>query len=285
MKKCFSKICSLVLALSMTFGLGTPAFAVEVEEEIDAQSVTESGDDTRVPVTLTAEEEVFSVSVPSALPVYVTQYSEVLVADGTQVVNNSGSPVSISDLQIEAKSGWTIEDYDSFESQSYTFGAKRIAMRVGSVKTTGENSTDFHEGSFNTMTSYDRDGVTNVVDLSYDVKLPVLDQEVTEPIANITFVLSWASGIIPNGYVIQAPKEIQVIDGVYQLGYGDSYQLNAVEDYGMEVGTWYSSNPEVVKVEPSTGVITAVGEGTCTIYYTKDGLSGSLPLRSRSPIP
>lgn len=272
----YNRLITSLLATCMLVNTVIPAFALD-DVTIGEQNLDSSGQEATVPVTLDSEEAIFSVQVPSNLPIVVTSQGEVLTATNAKVVNNSAAPVEISDFEIESQSGWTFVDYDSFEKSDIGRATKNAAFRVGAVKTTGNNTTDFNESSFNVMSAYDPEGENNIVDFSYDIKIPAMDSPINEQIANITFIVDWASGIVPVGYIIRVPEDIQDIGGVYQLGYNQSCQLTAVEEYGVESGIWESSQPSVISIDPESGYATAVGEGTCTIYYTKGNLKGSVP--------
>lgn len=75
------------------------------------------------------------------------------------------------------------------------------------------------------------------------------------------------------GYV--TISSIQLNQSMLELEYGQSEQLRATvipSNWSGEI-TWSSSDPEVATVED--GMVTAVGDGTCTITVTADGRTAS----------
>lgn len=185
MKK--EKILSSVLALTMVTALSVPVFAVEAE----TSDVNASGTESTIPVELTAEPILFSVSVPSALPVHVSADGVITVAEGTKIVNNSGGAVKISNLSLTAKGDWEMTDYDTYDHTTDVIGSKKFAIQASVLKTTGDDTTNYTDELFPILASKN-EGDTDEIDFTYDVKVAAQDTTFEgEGLADLVFTLSW----------------------------------------------------------------------------------------------
>lgn len=193
------KIKSLALAAVMALACAVPAFAAEPPTITGTQDISSAGGTATVPVNLDAEAVVFSVTVPTSLPVAVNAKGEVTVAtEGAKIVNNSGAPVKITDVSLTAGGSWTSADYDSFDAASKPLNTKEFALKAGELKTTGANTTNGDDDSatlFGNIGQYDSAGITNVCDLTYDVKVPAQTELLDgDKLADIVFTIGWAQG-------------------------------------------------------------------------------------------
>lgn len=130
-----SKFLPLLLALSLLLSV-TPVFAAEEQS---------------VPVTLTVEAPIFSVTVPTALPVTITQDGSILTADNAAITNLSAGPIAIYDVEILAASGWETVAYGTLDLKDAQVNAKKLSLQLifgdeetGTiVNTTGADTNDF----------------------------------------------------------------------------------------------------------------------------------------------
>ena len=66
--------------------------------------------------------------------------------------------------------------------------------------------------------------------------------------------------------IVNTPPNAGLISGNTSLNIGSIVTMSTDGDAG---GTWSSANPSVATIDPSTGVVTAVGIGNAIITYTK----------------
>lgn len=95
------KILSLVLAGIMLLSLSAPAMAVDA-----------SGNVGNTPVEVTADAAVFSVTVPTSIPVTIDANAVVACPDNLQVINQSSAPVEITGIELR-ESAWHLADFNN----------------------------------------------------------------------------------------------------------------------------------------------------------------------------
>ena len=66
--------------------------------------------------------------------------------------------------------------------------------------------------------------------------------------------------------VVTSPPNAGILSGNTDLNIGSNVTMTTNGDAG---GTWSSANTSVATIDPSTGVVTAVGLGNAVISYTK----------------
>ena len=172
------KLLSVVLTLLLLLATSVPAYASEI---------TTAGDGT-VPVELTVEAPVFSVTVPTVLPITQTETGEVQVATNATIVNNSAGPIKISGLQTKGINGWSTTDFTSLDTKSAKVGSKSVGLnfKFGSanVKTKGADTNDFT--GFVTLIKGES------LPLTYDAKLPAQKTaQIGAQIAEVIFTVGW----------------------------------------------------------------------------------------------
>lgn len=108
----------LFSALALSLSLAVPVFA----ETSDATQTS--------PVNLTAAPAVFSIKVPTALPVSVDGAGIVTIPSETpKIENNSQAPVKVSGVQVTAKDDWALVDM-SKDMQTVKAGTKEMALSL-----------------------------------------------------------------------------------------------------------------------------------------------------------
>lgn len=177
MKTNTTKVFSLFLVLAMLLS-ATPVMAAE-------------GDQT-VPVDLTVEAPIFSVTVPIALPITITEDGEIVTSDSAAIINNSAGPVVISDIQIKGINGWETVNYGSIDMATAKVNTKNVSLQLifgdkdtgTTVSTTGEDTNDF--------ASFIRLAKAETLPLLYDAEVPA-QKTVYESaqIAEVIFTVGW----------------------------------------------------------------------------------------------
>ena len=125
-----NRIPALLLAMLLTLSLSVSAFA--------AGSTTAT-----VPVTLTVDNQyrAVNVTVPSSLPVYVTN-GTVITADNAKITNNSKTgAVQVTAISV-TDGAYKVGSYDSFS------GSKTIALKINGCVTTGTGRGQLTSSAF-----------------------------------------------------------------------------------------------------------------------------------------
>ena len=136
-----NRIPALLLAMLLTLSLSVSAFA--------AGSTTAT-----VPVTLT----VVNVTVPSSLPVYVTN-GTVITADNAKITNNSKTgAVQVTAISV-TDGTYKVGSYDSFS------GSKTIALKINSCVTKSAGKMSITKDAFPKI------GVAQNLPLTYFAKV------------------------------------------------------------------------------------------------------------------
>ena len=201
MKK-LTKIVSLALALCMVFALGISA---------NADSITTSGGSGSTPVNLsttvdgtiggTPAATALSVTVPTALPMAMSQAGDVTTATNCKIVNNSYGAVRVRSVTINAVNNWTLT---AFGAKSTLAGEKVDAKKLGFAMTIGGGAqvkTDSSNLVTQTLlaapiTGCYMTGIGNTsgnsVAIDYSAIITPLSTAVTNStIANVVFVIEW----------------------------------------------------------------------------------------------
>ena len=182
------KLLSTILALVMVASLSTTAFALT-----EAPGVYESGGNESVPVTLNVAPAIFSVSVPSVLPVSVTADGEVVCAESgeARIINYSHGAVKVTNLEIDAINGWETVDFDNANMHKVAVNSRLFAFTINDEKTTGADAITFDAANFPVLDgANDTDSDELVID--YDALIAPQNAAVVDmDIANIVFTIAW----------------------------------------------------------------------------------------------
>ena len=170
------KFLSLVIALALAVSTIPSAFASEVDAE---------GSGGSVPVVLTQEATSFSVTIPTALPVYVSADHEISVATDAKIINNNFGSVQVKSLTVEDLNGWTLmsfnSDFSKSKVDSYEYG---LQFMGSNVNTDGSCSV----ANFSVING------NSSLHLDYDANISMLSNPVELNIAKVIFVVGWNDG-------------------------------------------------------------------------------------------
>lgn len=124
------------------------------------------------------DEDIFSVTVPAVLHLTVSKDGTVYAADTAQIVNDSTSAVSVTNVSLFAENGWEIVPY-STNMANEKVNAKRIGFCINGA----ESGTTFVERQIA------KDGT---LDLDYDAVVSATSEPIDEQVLTVVFVLGWA---------------------------------------------------------------------------------------------
>ncbi len=205
MTKTLRKPVTMLLALCMVFSLAVGACA---------DDITASGGSATSPVNLTTTNDGIgggegggtitptrmSVTVPTALPMTMSQDGDVLTADNCRITNNSYGAVRVRSVSISAASGWNLTafgDKASLAGEKVDSNKLGFALSIGGgaqVATSTDEATQSLitapiEGCYMTGAG---DSSRNSVGVDYEAIVTPLSSAVTAAtVASVVFVIEW----------------------------------------------------------------------------------------------
>ena len=201
MKK-FKKPASLILALCLVFALAVSACA--------DNNITASGGSGTTPVSLSSTTDgssggdpagtAMNVTVPTSLPMTMSQDGDVLTADNCRITNNSYGAVRVASVSICAAEGWNLTafgDKASLAGEKVDSNKLGFALSIGGgaqVATSTDEATQSLitapiEGCYMTGVG---DSSRNSVGVDYEAIVTPLSSAVTAAtVASVVFVIEW----------------------------------------------------------------------------------------------
>lgn len=196
------KFIALALSLCMVCAMSVSAFAAEVESDGGAGTT---------PVYLSSTEDgsidgepaatAMSVTVPTALPMAMSQTGDVTTATDCKIINNSFGAVRVKSVTISTANGWRLT---AFGDKSTLASEKVDSNKLGfSIAIGGGNTvmTDTSNESTQALISAPIAGCYmsgagnqngNTVSVIYNAIVTPLSSPVTNAnIANVVFVIEW----------------------------------------------------------------------------------------------
>ena len=196
------KFLALALALCMYACMSATAFAAEIDT---------SGGSGSTPVSLTSTSDgttggdptgtAMSVTVPTALPMTMSQTGDVTTADNCRIVNNSYGAVRVKTVEITAASGWKLT---AFGDQSTLAREKVDSNKLGFALSIGGGitvQTDASNAASQTLIAAPVTGcymsgvgdtTGNSVNIAYSAIVTPLSGAVNNAtVANVVFVIEW----------------------------------------------------------------------------------------------
>jgi len=194
----------ITLALALCLALSASVFA-------SAAEVNSDGGSGSTPVYLSSTEDgtldgdpsatAMSVTVPTALPMAMSQTGDVTTADNCRIVNNSYGAVRVKSVTITAENGWKLTafgDKATLASEKVDSNKLGFALSIGGGK---QVVTDNSNASTQALISAPAAGCYmsgvgnasgNTVAVDYDAIVTPLSNAVTNAnIANVVFVIEW----------------------------------------------------------------------------------------------
>ena len=194
----------ITLALALCLALSASVFASAAEVNSDGGSGS-----TPVYLSSTADGTMegdpaataMSVTVPTALPMAMSQTGDVTTADNCRIVNNSYGAVRVKSVTITAENGWKLTafgDKATLASEKVDSNKLGFALSIGGGK---QVVTDNSNASTQALISAPAAGCYmsgvgnasgNTVAVDYDAIVTPLSNAVTNAnIANVVFVVEW----------------------------------------------------------------------------------------------
>lgn len=196
------KFVSIILSLTMLLTISVAASANEIEADGGAAttpvylSSTEDGSIDGAPAATA-----MSVTVPTALPMAMSQNGDVTTATDCKIINNSFGAVRVKSVSITAGDDWSLT---AFGDKSTLAGEKVDANKIGFAMSIGggrQVETDDSDTDYQSLISSPIDGCymsgagnpsANYVEIEYSAIVTPLSNPVTNAnIANVVFVIEW----------------------------------------------------------------------------------------------
>lgn len=114
------KLISLIIVLVLSFIQAIPSAAAKIST---------SGNTGSVPVTVSAEASVFSVTVPTSIPLSVDANANVTCASNLKIINNSSAPVVVTGIVVQ-NGVWSIVGYNG-GNRSSLYSEKVNSNKLG----------------------------------------------------------------------------------------------------------------------------------------------------------
>ena len=144
-----------------------------------------------VPVNVTREAAIFSVVVPTTLPISVDADGNVTTATDATIINNSGAPVAVTKVELTSQSNWTLAAYNrdilNLPVDAKQFG---LQMNIGdkTVATSNSGTSDILSDSLNARIAKGQNCA-----VTYNALFPAQTAAVSDTqIANVVFTVGWA---------------------------------------------------------------------------------------------
>ncbi|MBQ9718833.1 MAG: hypothetical protein IJV76_12645 [Clostridia bacterium] len=196
------KFITLALALCMALSASVCAYA--------AESDTDGGSGS-TPVYLSSTDDgtmngepsatAMSVTVPTALPMAMSQTGDVTTADNCQIVNHSYGAVRVKSVTISAENGWRLTafgDKSTLASEKVDSDQLGFALRIGGGEWAVTDSSDESAQALisapiaGCYMSGAGNAANNSVSVDYSAIVTPLSTPVTNAnIANVVFVIEW----------------------------------------------------------------------------------------------
>lgn len=196
------KILSTILALCMVCAMSVSAFAADVSTP---------GGSGSTPVNLSSTDDgtpggapsatAMSVTVPTALPMAMSQTGDVTTATDCKIVNNSFGAVRVKSVSISTANGWKLT---AFGDKSTLAREKVDSNKLGFALSIGGGSavqTDTSNESAQALISAPvtgcymsgvGDATGNSVNVAYSTIVTPLSKPVTSAtVATVVFVIEW----------------------------------------------------------------------------------------------
>ena len=177
------RMISLVMAMVMVCSFATTAFAADI---------TSAGGNGTTPVVLNVEPAIFSVTVPTSLPVTMTAQGDIQVATEAKIINNSAGAVRVENVAITPAGDWTLIAFDT-DPASLLVDEHKLGLLLNGSKTGENGQYAFVADDWDVMQATDgADGGDDEFVFTYDAILPIQTVDFAdETIANVVFTVDW----------------------------------------------------------------------------------------------
>lgn len=196
----------------------------------------------------------------------VLTFSDGVTASCTVTVEEESLSLSAADVVLNAcSSDGTIEG----STAEIEYAVNNVRSGIKSLEVSDTNVLVATEKENGTFSDEDNNSLSGIIRL----------KGLAPGTAAVTVTSQYGSTAAITATVVRLPESVEIITEELPVSVGDSKVIHArvlPEDTSDKTVTWTSSDADVVKVNPTTGRITAVGSGTATITAAaeENSLSG-----------
>lgn len=198
---------------------------------------------------------VFSVALPTSLPVTLDADGNISVSDSAAITNNGDGAVAVSGITVTPLNSWALCE-DSTEVSDAEIGSKCFAMRFNGANTAIDGSVD--------VSAFPAIAAGGSMALTYAAAVTPQIDNVSQTIANVVFTVSWSGhGPLTGIAVTTAPTKTSYDDG------------NAFDSTGMAVTATYAdgTTSSVNGWTVTDGASLSEGQTSVTVSYTEGGVT------------
>ena len=202
-----------------------------------------------------AAAPVFSVALPTSLPITLDADGNISVSDSAAITNNGDGAVVVSGITVTPLNNWAL-CADSADVSDAEIGSKCFAMRFNGADAAMNGSVD--------VSAFPAIAVGGSMALTYAAAVTPQIDNVSQTIANVVFTVSWSGhGPLTGIAVTTAPARTSYDGG------------NAFDSTGMAVTATYAdgTTSSVNGWTVTDGVSLSEGQTSVTVSYTEGGVT------------
>lgn len=202
------KMLSIVMALILTLGIGSTVFAADIATSGGTGSST---------VTLNQAASMFSVTVPTNLPISIDLNGNVTTSNTAYIYNNGYGPILIKNVYIVPGGGWTLVPFTTdFKTQKV--GLKQFGMGINGELVNLDGSVSLHRANWPSIPGWD------ALKLSYAANVAVQNTALNNlQIASLVIVVGWDEALTGE-YVLADDSDFHAGgDGLFYYIGADEY--------------------------------------------------------------
>lgn len=205
------RLLSIIMALVLALGVGSTALAADI---------TGSGGTGASVVTLSQHASLFSVTVPTSLPISIDASGNVTTSNTVYIYNNGYGPVLIKDVHVVTNGGWALMPFSTnFKTQKV--GLKQFGMALNGELVGPDGQVGLYRGNWPSIPGWD------ALQLSYSANVAAQSTALNNlPIASLVITIGWDKA---------SPEEYVMADDSDFDGAGDGHFFYVGTDEYIEV--------------------------------------------------
>lgn len=200
------------------------------------------------------EPEIFSVTVPTELPIQIDKEGNISTGRNLYITNSSTKDVKVTAISVEGKNGWSIANYnDNFSAKATNTKELGLSLR-GDTTRAGGRITVTPE---NWVIGKDED-----LDIEASAKLGKQTKAAKSDIAGINWTIDWADASTP-----ETPEEPETPTETFTVDYENGLMLPG--SYNIANFQWDSENrsTEFANITSSAPEVADVGQSAAMAIY------------------
>lgn len=186
----------------------------------------------------TGGEEVFSVTLPTSLPISMDSNHNIYTST-SYIINNSTSPVEVTAVEVNEQNGWRLCRYSTdFRTRPVDVKEFGLSIQGSNVSTTGYCNSD----GFSIIEPYSSE------ELYYDAVVAAQSDAIQDVLAAVVFTVSWApdeTAYEATSFMLENAEELTEMPALV-LDTGESVNIAGTEENNSCLST--SNEKEAVEM-------------------------------------